>query len=99
MLYKSLVLFTGSLLGKRHVQRTIHVKSLDAKSLCPQIEESKERRGFMRRHQERGNDPSFVPTIFALWSVDGTAMGGSYWSAYSMNSVKFHPEQIKKDVP
>lgn len=76
MPYKSLVLFTGSFFtGQSHVQRTIHVKSLDAKSLCPQNEESKERRGFMRRHQESGNDPSFVPTIFALWSVDGTAMG------------------------
>lgn len=70
MLCKSLVLVTSSLLGKYHVQGMIHVKSLVAKSICPQDEESEERRNYMNKHQKRENDPSSI-TIFPLWSVDG----------------------------
>lgn len=53
MLCKSLVLVTSSLLGKYHVQGMIHVNSLVAKSICPQDEESEERRNYMNKHQER----------------------------------------------
>lgn len=74
MLCKSLVLVTSSLLGKYHVQGMIHVKSLGTKSICPQDEESEERRHFMNKHQKRDNDPSSI-TIFLLWRVDGTPIG------------------------
>lgn len=70
MLCKSLVLVTSSLLGKYHVQGMIHVKSLVAKSICPQDEE---RRNYMNKHQKRENDPSSI-TIFPLWSVDGISI-------------------------
>lgn len=74
MLFKSLVLVTSTLLGKYHVQGMIHIKSLGAKSICSQDEESEERRNFMNKHQKRENDPSSI-TIFPLWSVDSTPIG------------------------
>lgn len=73
MLCKSLVLVTSSLLGKYHVQGMIHVKSLVAKSICPQDEESEDRRNYMNKHQKRENDASSI-TIFPLWSVDGISI-------------------------
>lgn len=38
----------------------------------PQTEESEERRSFMNKHEERGNDPVlFAPSsLFGVWMVD-----------------------------
>lgn len=74
MLYRSLRLFTSSLLGQDNVQDLIDVKCLGTKSICPQAEENEEERSIINKHRKRKLLLLYY-TMFPLWSVDGTVMG------------------------
>lgn len=46
----------------------------------------------MNKHQRRENDPSFITTIFPLWSVDGTPIG-------TVTDQRNSTQTYKVDVP